>query len=152
MRSLCLAALIAFGTSPAVAQDWDVFTPDQADGMLQLALENIQLADCGGGPASCSPATAEEFANPPISREHAQEAANAGARSAMMEWCGLDWAGRSFLPAAEAFRSEGHPDRAVALYALVHGIAHGQVQREIDASGALCSDVLRDRIDATVPR
>ena len=119
--------------------------------MLELGLQNIQRALCQGLD-TCAPATPEEFANPPISMQHARVAVMTGTRTALAVWCGLDADRRSVLPmtrqARQVFRFN---ERQVALMAVIHGIQQSIVAEQLKTGGT-CDEATRSKLDAQLPK
>ncbi len=118
--------------------------------MLELGLQNIHRAVCGGLDM-CAPATPEELEFPPISIDNARGALLAGTRSAYARWCGLDDR-RSIVPMMRVLRQKWRfNDRQVALVAVIHGIQMNSVAEQLKARGA-CDAATRSKLDAELPK
>jgi hypothetical protein len=118
--------------------------------MLGLALGNIQRGLCDSG-KPCAAATAEERANPPLTIEEAKAVVGRAVLSAMGEHCGLDWQRLNYLPMMSHWRTTlKSPERKVALVAMLHGIAQGQVGITIAKRGP-CTDAVRRDTEARLP-
>lgn len=119
--------------------------------MLELGLQNIQRALCQGLD-TCAPATPEEFANPPISMQHARVAVMAGTRTALAVWCGLDADRRSVAPMTRQLRQVFRfNERQAALMAVIHGIQQSIVAEQLKTGGA-CDEATRSKLDAQLPK
>jgi hypothetical protein len=115
--------------------------------LLGLALDNIQNGLCEGG-KTCSPATAHERADPPVTLVEAKEILGRAFLSAMGEHCGLDWKRINYLPMMAHWRDAlKSPERKLTLIALFHGIAQGQFEAILRKRGP-CSDADRLRTEA----
>jgi hypothetical protein len=142
-----VVGLVLTGANQPLAQPTPPGLPDEAvRKVLDLALQNIQRALCGDR-RPCPPATPEEFANPPIAMEHARAIVLTGTRTALADWCGLDWQQRSFLPMMRHYRHVlRFNERQMSLVALVHGIQQGTLEGQLKAKGA-CDAATRDKIE-----
>lgn len=143
-RLRVVAALTFLGAAvPAAAQ---ATLPDGEPGdvhvkrQIRLALTNIDRARCSGE-TLCAKATPAELADPPITVAEARGVIRRSLVSATAEHCGLDWQGRNFSPMMAYWRGEGKTDRQLALIALLHGIAQGQVRDGL--SSKQCTDLNR---------
>lgn len=117
--------------------------------MLALALGNIQHGLCENG-KPCAPATTEERASPPLSIAEAKAVVGRAVLSAMGEHCGLDWQRLNYLPMMSYWRGALKSERKVALVALLHGIAQGQIQTVLVKRGP-CTDAARRDVEARLP-
>jgi hypothetical protein len=114
--------------------------------MLGLALDNIQNSLCDNG-KRCSPATAEERANPPLTLVEAKDIVSRAVLSAMGEHCGLDWRRLNYLPMMSHWRNAlKSSERKMALIALLHGVAQGQIETALVKRGP-CNDADRRQIE-----
>jgi hypothetical protein len=143
---VCYAAIL-IGTSATQAQatppNGQVTDADVAQ-LIKLALDNIQRARCGK--QSCAPASADEFANPPITVIEAREILHRGWISGEAEICGLDWQSRNFLSMMAHWRSHKKTKRQLASVALLHGL--GQEEASQALSGSPCIDEDKRNLDA----
>lgn len=118
--------------------------------LLGLALDNIQNGLCTNGQA-CSPATADERANPPLTLNEAKAIVARGVISAMAERCGLDWRRLNYLPMMAYWRTTlKSPKRKLTLIGLLHGITQGQIENALVKRGS-CSDAERRQIESSLP-
>lgn len=117
---------------------------DVVRAQVVAALSNIQGALCGDD-EPCSPATAVELANPPLSLDEARAILVRGATSGAAEVCGLNWETESFLPMMKHWREAGKTDRQLALIAMLHGAIQ---QSAIRALRNDCTDSLRQKLKA----
>lgn len=118
---------------------------------VRLALENMQRSLCEDL-KPCAPATPEEFENPPLSLEHARAIVLVGARTALAQWCGLDWQRRSYLPMMHHYRhTVRFTERQMSLAGLLHGIQQGVLEVQLKAKGA-CDEATRSKLDAQLPK
>jgi hypothetical protein len=141
-----------FATSAATAQsDPPPLSDEAVRKVVELALRNMQRALCEDR-KPCSPATPEELQNPPVSMEHARTIVRTGVRTALAEWCGLDWQRRSYLPMMRHYRHTlRFNERQMSLVALLHGIQQGMLSGQLKAKGA-CDAATRDRLEAQLPK
>jgi len=117
--------------------------------LLSLALDNIQEGLCANGQA-CSPATADERANPPLTINEAKAIVGRGVVSAMAERCGLDWRRLNYLPMMAYWRTTlKSPERKLTLISLLHGITQGQIEKALLKRGP-CSDGERRHIESSL--
>ena len=123
------------------------FVRQDVDGLLGLALDNIQRAVCEDR-KPCAPATAEERANPPLTVDEVRAVVGRAVLSAMGEQCGLDWQRLNYLPMMAHWRNAlKSSERKMALIALLHGIAQGQIGPVLAKRGP-CTDAARRDIEA----
>jgi hypothetical protein len=101
---------------------------------VRVALQNIETAQCKGGP--CAPATKQELDDPSIPLADARTALFRGFVSAMGEVCQLDWQEMNFVPMMGYWRKSGRSDREVAVLAMLHGLMHGQANQAL--AGTSC--------------
>lgn len=145
-RYVLVMALLLFAAPHAQAQ-----APSNQDEtvrkLLGLALDNIQNGLCENG-KPCSPATAEERVNPPLTVIEAKAIVGRAVLSAMGEHCGLDWRRLNYLPMMSHWRNGlKSPERKVALIALLHGVAQGQIETTLVKRGP-CTDADRRQIES----
>ena len=151
---LCLACLIV-ATSPVRAETFDekygkMILDDTAREAIKLALTKITTATCESK-KPCPPATPEEFTRPPITIIDGRAAMVFAIKSALAQWCGLDWK-RSFLPMiAFGKHHQKMSDRQLQLMTLIHGDFQGRQFAFYSKSGQ-CPPSLRDQLDAQLPR
>ncbi|SLN43671.1 hypothetical protein [Oceanibacterium hippocampi] len=118
---------------------------------LQQALRTIRPELCQGDDM-CRLASAEEFANPPLTPDDARAAIYFAMRSAATQWCGLDYK-RSYLPMLVYGKHRRKmTDRELFLLSLIHGEFMGEQVSKYVESGQDCPPELRERIDSTFPR
>src|SRR5579883_1341060 len=99
--SACAAWLLILAGNSAAQETFDqkfskMITDDAASEAIKLALTKIHTATCESN-KPCAQATPDEFSNPPISLEDVRATMVFAIKSALAQWCGLDWK-RSFLP------------------------------------------------------
>ena len=150
-RHLTVTLVLGLGlvAIEALAQPGPQGLPDEAvRSLLQLALKNMQRALCEDR-KPCPPATPEEFENPPISMEHARAIVLTGTRTALANWCGLDWQRRSYLPMMRHYRHTlRFNERQMPLVGLLHGIQQGMLEGQLKAKGA-CDEATRSETRRT---
>lgn len=94
---------------------------DAAQHTIARALKSLPNVSCGRKP--CAPATAKEFADPPITPEQARAAIIAGAKSARLRWCGLSWKDRAYSVLRLHYQAQGiYEARTLALLSQIHDI------------------------------
>jgi hypothetical protein len=125
--------------------------PDSAaNAALQEALGKIHEAKCEDD-QPCSPTSDEERKNPPITNVDARAAMVFGVKSALAQWCGLDWK-RSFLPMIAYGKGVMKmSDRQLSLMSLIHGDFMGRQIIFYRNSGA-CPEDMKGRLDAYLPK
>lgn len=116
---------------------------------IDLALATIQFARCGPE-KRCGPASPEEIADPPLTIAEAASVLNRGVVSAFARACAMDWIGESYQPMIGYWRKHAKSDRQIALIGILHGMALGQTEAEIN--GQACTDTLRRTVRAQLPR
>jgi hypothetical protein len=116
---------------------------------IKLALTKIGKVTCESKRA-CEPASPEEFVHPPISVEDGRAAMVAGIKSALGEWCGINWI-RSFRPMIAKSRDEKKMNyRQLQLMALIHGdFQHRQIATY--SKSGQCPPTLRNQFDTFLP-
>ena len=119
--------------------------------LVKLALENMPRALCADL-KPCPPATPEEFKSPPVSMEHARAIIASGTRTALADWCGLDWRRRSYLPMMHHYRRTlRFNERQMSLVGLLHGIHQGMTEGALKTKGT-CDEATRAKLDAQLPK
>jgi hypothetical protein len=114
--------------------------------MLRRVLDDIQNARCGDDP--CSPATAEEKANPPVNIEDARQAMKVGLLSGVADFCGLDWKNRIFLPyIAHKRASQNMSVRQLAILATLYSTMQGFMSGSYKKRGQPCTDDMRQALE-----
>jgi hypothetical protein len=117
--------------------------------VLMLALDNIHRGRCEGS-QPCTPATAEEKANPPITIDEARLVIRRGVLSAAAEHCGLDWQRKNFEPMMTYWRhTMKKNERQMALIGLTHGIMQGLSKQTVAQRGP-CTDQDRGNLDSSL--
>jgi len=115
-----MGALLAGISSDALAQSRSAIGQER----LQVALANIHKARCEGG-RRCAPATAAEFANPPLTDAQAWNTFYNGMTSALGQICGMNWRRINFQPMMAYWRhTMGKNERQMALFGLLHGMGY----------------------------
>ena len=125
------------------------FSQSDAREAIKLALGSVQELKCGKEP--CEAATTEEFVSPPIEADHARLALIGGARSARLQWCGLEWQKRILPALIQSFQEQGiHSRRSLAMLKLIH-----DVQFKKDFAGLqilkTCSEEQKAKLDKQSP-
>lgn len=132
------------------AQGSTTISDDMANGAIRMALENVHKAMCGDD-GNCPAATAEELAEPPITSDDARAAMLFGIRSAVTQWCGLDYL-RSYRPMMRHARAAKNFDnRQMALMALIHGAVMERQRMKFEDSGKSCNWTLKLKLDRQLP-
>lgn len=100
-------------------EDIPFISRDEARNATIAALKSLPEVACGRKP--CAQATASELAEPPVTPEQARMAIIAGAKSARLRWCGLDWNNRAYAVLRLHFQAQGiYEARTLALLGLIH--------------------------------
>jgi hypothetical protein len=153
---VCVAAWLTMLTGNSGAQETfdqkfgKSITDGAASEAIKLALTKIQTATCESD-KPCARASAEEFSRPPISLEDGRAAMVFAIKSALAQWCGLDWK-RSFLPMIAFGKGQKKmSDRQLQLMTLIHGDFQGRQLATYMKSGQ-CSPTLRSQLDAQLPK
>jgi hypothetical protein len=145
-----VTALFFVGASMTLAQDTPdtPYYPDAAvRNAIEFALRNIHDAKCSAAP--CAPATAEEFANPPLTIAEARRAMDAALESAGWRWCGIANRERLFDDFMRDARNVQKYDvRKRHLLALVHGNTEVEAERAFDRSGRSCPPQTKKKLEA----
>ena len=119
--------------------------------MLELGLKNIHRALCDGF-NQCTPATPDEFENPPLSLDQVRAAIAVGGQSAFALWCGFDADRRSVLPFLRQLRSSKlYGERQLALMAVIHGVQQSITAEQLKARGQ-CDQATRSKVGAQLPK
>lgn len=150
-RGLILALLALLGSAgPVWAQGRPSIPDDVAQDAIRMALENVHKAMCEDD-RNCAPATALEIARPPITTDDARAAMVFGIRSAVTEWCGLDYQ-RSFRPMMRHARhNKGFNNRQAALLALIHGAVMERRLMKFADDRQTCNWTLKLKLDRQLP-
>jgi hypothetical protein len=149
-KTIPVIALFSVGASMTLAQDTPAppYYPDDAvRKAIDFALRNIEYGKCR--PAPCAPATAEEFANPPLTIAEARTAMDAALESAGWRWCGIAKRERLF----DAYMRDArdvlkYDERKRHLLALVHGNTEVEAERAFDRAGRPCPPQLKKQLEA----
>ena len=152
-RFIAAASLVIFiAEAPLAAEKRtidQVLSNEAVGRTLQLALEKLPEAKCGGVP--CAAPTAQEKANPPLTVSQARLALKTGLLSGSAELCGIDWQQRVFLPYMDAHRKKHDlTDRQMALIAVLHAIMQSFVKGDMKARNERCTASFRSRIEAQI--
>jgi hypothetical protein len=131
---LAFAAFVLF-TAPAFAADGKetpFFNRSDVRNAIHRALSVVQRAKCGK--ENCAAATTEEFVTPPIGSEEARMAMLTGAKSARLQWCGMEWKERTYPLMMQAMQARGiHNTRVLALLNLIHAEQFGRDYTNLQA-------------------
>ncbi len=116
---------------------------------ITRALSAIHTVKCGKAP--CAKATTEEFTSPPIDVDEARIALLAGATSARLKWCGLEWKQRAYPLMMQQFQLRGiHDARKLELLNLIHNAQFGRDYAQLQALKT-CPEALRASLDKRNP-
>jgi hypothetical protein len=110
---------------------------------LNAALDNIHTVRCGS--ERCTPATAEERKNPPLSLSETSQVFGRGLFSGGADICKLEWSKRNFEPMMAYWRSQKKSERQLALIGLIHVIAMQQIQKQI---GSECPAEMKKDVES----
>jgi hypothetical protein len=110
---------------------------------LNAALDNIHTVRCGS--ERCTPATAEERKNPPLSLSETSQVFGRGLFSGGADICKLEWSKRNFEPMMAYWRSQKKSERQLALIGLIHVIAMQQIQKQI---GSECPPEMKKDVES----
>jgi hypothetical protein len=152
--SICLVYLFLIAAG-ANAQTFDekygkMISDDAAREAIKLALKKIGTAVCESN-RPCAAASADEFDRPPITVIDGRAAMVFGIKSALAQWCGLDWK-RSFLPMIAFGKQKMRmSDRQMQLMTLIHGDFQGRQFAFYSKSGQ-CPPQLQQQLDAQLPK
>lgn len=117
--------LLAAPARAADGKDTPFFNRSDVRNAIHRALTVVQRAKCGK--ENCVAATTEEFVAPPVGSEEARMAMVTGAKSARLQWCGLDWKERTWPLMMQVMQARGiHDARVVALLNIIHGEQFGR--------------------------
>jgi hypothetical protein len=148
----CIIACLFWLCGNAAAQtseDIPFFTREDARQSVVSALRSLPEVMCGRMP--CAPSTSAELAEPPVSPEEARIAMIAGAKSARLNWCGLNWKDRAYSALLLQFQARGiYEARTLAILGLIHD---QQFHKDYLGLNALktCSGELRVNLDQNNP-
>jgi len=139
-----IAAALTIDAQARRASAAAALSDEQVQRLLMLAIDNIGRGLCEDK-KPCTPATAEERANPPITIAEARLVIHRGALSAVAEQCGLDWRARNYLPMTAYWRHKTNKsERQMTLIALLHGIMQGMSKPD---SKLACTAEMRQNVD-----
>lgn len=131
------------------SDDIPFITRDAARQAITTALKSLPEVVCGRKP--CAPATAEEYAEPPVTPDEARSAMIAGAKSARLHWCGLNWKDRAYSALQLRFQALGiYESRTLALLGLIHDLQFHKDYLGLQAIKT-CSGKLRVSLDQDNP-
>ncbi len=156
-RMICFCSIWLFmlAASAAAQETFDekygkMITDGAATEAIKLALAKIETATCDSG-KPCMRATAEEFAQPPITIEDGRAAMIFAIKSALAGWCGIDWK-RSFLPMiAFGKHQKKMSTRQLQLMSLIHGDFQAR-QLAIYTKSGPCPPTLQRQLDSQLPK
>jgi hypothetical protein len=152
---LCGAWFLVLASNSAAQETFDqkfgkMITDSAASEAIKLALTKIHTATCESN-KPCARASVEEFARPPISLEDGRAAMVFAIKSALAQWCGLDWK-RSFLPMIAFGKNQKKmSDRQLQLMTLIHGDFQGRQLATYMKSGQ-CPPTLLSQLDTQLPK
>ena len=148
-KTIPITALFFIGASMTLAQDTPAtphYPDDAVRKTIDFALLNIEHAKCSSAP--CAPATAEEFANPPLTIAEARRAMDAALESAGWKWCGIANRERIFDALMLDEDVLKFDERKLTLLVLVHGLSRAGAERARDRAGRPCPPELRKKLEA----
>jgi len=156
-RTACIWVtwFLLLAAHPAEAETFDekyskMISDDAAREAIRLALTKIDKATCESN-RPCAAAKAEEFTQTPITLVDGRAAMVFAIKSALAQWCGLDWR-RSFLPMiAFGKLHEKMNDRQLQLMTLIHGDFQTR-QFILYTKSGQCPAQLREQLDAQLPK
>jgi hypothetical protein len=126
-----------------------MITDGAAREAIGLALAKIGTVNCEAN-QYCTPATAEELQQPPITLQDARASMVFAIRSALAAWCGLDWR-RSFQPMIIlAAERRNMNKRQLVLLSLVHGDFQTRQLAFYKNSGK-CPISFKEKLDRELP-
>jgi hypothetical protein len=150
------ATWLLFTSAVAVAQETfdekygKMISDGAAREAIGLALSKIHLAACKPN-KPCAPASASEKASPPITIVDGRAAMVFGIKSALAQWCGLDWK-RGFLPMIAFGKGPMKmTDRQLNLMSLIHGDFMAR-QLATYKNGGECPPAVRQQLDTQLPK
>jgi hypothetical protein len=144
MRAIFAFLLVVAFAASASAQTQKAKSREELmQQVLQAALAEIQNVRCGT--ERCTPATAEEKKNPPLSLSETSLIFGRGLFSGGADICRLEWGKRNFEPMMAHWRKQKKTERQLALIGIVHQIAMQQIQKQI---GSNCPDEMKKDVDS----
>lgn len=155
VRMICVGGVLSLEVISANAETFEqkygkMISDDVARAAIRVALTKIDKATCEANKL-CSPANADEFSRPPIAIEDGRAAMVFAIRSALAQWCGLDWK-RNFLPMIAYGKGQKKMnDRQLQLMSLIHGEFQGRQLATYTKSGS-CPANMRTQLDAQLPK
>lgn len=152
---LLLSLALCFPSS-AEAESFDEkygksITDDIALHAIKMALPKLGTAICENGKA-CTPPTPAETEKPPISMEDSRAAMLFGIKSALAQWCGLDFRGSLLPMLAFGKNVQKLNERQIHLINFIHADFMTRQFKFYSQSGASCPDTLRKQMDTQLPR
>jgi hypothetical protein len=154
MRILVSGILLAviMAAQPATAQDirsLPVFNERDVKAAITEALQAMPQVKCNGVP--CAAPTPQELATPPVSVDEARMAMYVGAKSAQLNWCGLEWQGRSYAMMMRSLSRKYQPDdRGLQVLKMIHALQLGRDYTNLQVLRT-CSPEARAELDAENP-
>jgi hypothetical protein len=118
---------------------------DQVARILSLALDNITRGLCENA-QPCSPATAAERADPPVTIAEARAIMRRGVLTSAAKECGMDWQRRNFTPMTRYWRHDMKKnERQMTLIVMLHGIMQGMTEASLRGR---CTEQMRQSLEA----
>jgi hypothetical protein len=148
---VCLLAASSSGRAETFDEKYGKMISDDAAGeAIRRALTKVSTAKCELD-KPCAPATPEEFSRPPITIVDGRAAMVFAIKSALAQWCGLDWK-RSFLPMiAFGKYKQKMTDRQLQLMTPIHSDFQGRQFAFYSKSGQ-CPPNLQEQLNAQLPK
>lgn len=155
LTPLCIAWLALTGSVVLAQESFDekfgkMISDDAARDSIKLALTKIHTTVCESK-KPCAPTNASELANPPITIVDGRAAMMFAIKSALAQWCGIDWK-RSLWPMiAFGKHKMKMSDRQLQLITLIHGDFQAR-QLATYAKAGQCPATLRGQLDSQLPK
>jgi hypothetical protein len=151
IAGMVVLSLISHSASEPFDEKYGRMIPDDTvRASLTEALKKIHLQRCKQIEA-CAPATKKDFDEPPITIEDGRAAMVFGIKSALAQWCGLDWK-RVLLPMIAFGRTQKKMgDRQLMLMTLMHGDFQSR-QLVLYTKSGTCPATLRAQLDTQLPK
>ena len=152
---LCAALLLLTSAVTSAQENFDekfgkMISDDAARESIKLALTKVHTTVCASK-KPCAPTNASELANPPITIVDGRAAMVFAIKSALAQWCDIDWK-RSFLPMiAFGKHKMKMNDRQLQLITLIHGDFQAR-QFATYAKAGQCPATLRAQLDSQLPK
>ena len=85
-------------------------------------------------------------AKSPLSDAEKEGIKERGEISAIAEWCGLDWLGRSFKPFMKRLRQKGFPEKKMTFVGVYHGRYMARKIMDLEEGSRTCAQSDIDKI------